>query len=272
MKLGEMKTTSPTMTENIEMKLFSSEELCTVITTQEQQEEHIFHQRHLEHPLVPDCDKEPEPEVQTQVQTHPGQQDGPRSEPPAREETEHCTPVPSGFMEEIEIEMEVLPSCKVSGREFVELLPNKVRRVKWRRLVPQRTGLVVKDVVCLPREPDLAQLERHLVPQGKERAALVTMGTTARITIDYSWSANQMESRLALLFREKFARQRFSFVYLQCLQGSRVLFVPNTPADGWTGEQVLRISGHGPLYIFVHQDEPQAECEKSAKEAPVVSR
>ncbi|XP_034439600.1 uncharacterized protein LOC117760586 [Hippoglossus hippoglossus] len=265
------------MTENIEMELFSSEELCLVITTQEQQEqeeEYNFHQRHLEHPLLPDCEREPEPEVQAEVQTQtqPRQQAKPKSEPPAREETEPCSPVPAGFMEEIEIEMEVFPPFKVSESQSVKLLPNKVRRVKWRRLVPQRCGLVVKDVMCLPRDLDLAQLERPIVPQGKERAALVAMGMAARITIDYSWSANQMESRLAMLFTGKSARQRFSFMYLQCLQGSRALFVPDTPADGWTGEQVLRISGNGPLYILTQQDEPQVECETSAKETPVVNR
>lgn len=44
------------------------------------------------------------------------------------------------------------------------------------------------------------------------------MGMTARITIDCGWSANQMQSRLALLFRRLFVRrlgQRFSFTYLQ---------------------------------------------------------
>lgn len=40
----------------------------------------------------------------------------------------------------------------------------------------------------------------------------------------------------------------------QCVQGSRVLFVPDTPAEGWTGKQVLRISEHSALYILSHHD------------------
>lgn len=44
---------------------------------------------------------------------------------------------------------------------------------------------------------------------------------------------------------------------VQCVQGSRVLFVPDTPAGGWTGEQVLRISEHGALYLLSHLDYPQ---------------
>ncbi|CAB1446676.1 unnamed protein product [Pleuronectes platessa] len=291
MKLCEKKMTLATMTENIEMALFSSEELCLVILTPEQEEQqeeqedqeeqeeqeeqgHNFQMKRLEHPLDPNW--KPAPEVQPEVQ--PWQQANPKSEGPSGEEAEPGSPVPAGCMEEIEIEMEasgedgcwVLPPFKVF--QSVKLLPNKVRRVKWRRLVPQRCGLVVKDVVCLPSDLGLAQLERPIVPQGKERAALVAMGMVARITIDYSWSANQMESRLEMLFTGKFERQRFNFMYLQCLQGSRALFVPDTPADGWTGEQVLRIAGHGPLYVFHQLDEPQAECETSAKEMLVVNR
>lgn len=43
-----------------------------------------------------------------------------------------------------------------------------------------------------------------------------------------------------------------------------MLFVPDTPAEGWSGEQVLRISGHGPLYIFSHQDYHQVKHYGSA--------
>ncbi len=43
----------------------------------------------------------------------------------------------------------------------------------------------------------------------------------------------------------------------QCVQGSMVLLVPDCPAEGWTGEQVIRMSGHGALYILSHQDYPQ---------------
>lgn len=115
---------------------------------------------------------------------------------------------------------------------------------------------------------------------------------TARITIDYSWSAKQLQNRLVMLFQGRFVKwegQRFSFTFLQvclcvclcvgsisipvkagvsyrphlticvafqCMRGSEVLFVPDTPAEGWTGEQVLRISEHGALYILSHLDYP----------------
>ncbi|KAK1897625.1 G2/M phase-specific E3 ubiquitin-protein ligase [Dissostichus eleginoides] len=158
---------------------------------------------------------------------------------------------------------------------FVQPSPNKATRLKWKRLSLQMTGLAVKDVVCLPRGRYLAQLERHTVPRSKERSALAAMGLTARITIDHSWSANQIQSRLAMLFRGKFATragQRFSFTYLQCVPGSRVLYVPDTPAEGWTGEQVLRTSGHGALYILSHQEYPQAGSEESTIETPILNR
>ncbi|XP_040896369.1 G2/M phase-specific E3 ubiquitin-protein ligase-like [Toxotes jaculatrix] len=274
--MDEKKAVLLAIRENIEMELFSSEGPCVVVV---EEEEHSFHQRPLEHSLVPDCEGEPEPKVQTQ----PRQEAKPKSEPPAREDTKNCTPVP-GFMEEIEMEM--FPPHRVSESELVEIKsgdpsiitppsPKKNCHLKWKRVVPQKTGLVVKDVVCLPRGHYLAQLERHNIPQSKELAALAAMGLTARITIDYSWSAKQMESRLATLFRGQFfikqPGQRFSFTYLQCVQGSRVLFVPDTPAEGWTGEQLLRICGHGPLYIFTHQDYPQAVSESSASQTPVVN-
>ncbi|XP_075944560.1 uncharacterized protein LOC142946850 isoform X2 [Anarhichas minor] len=277
MKLSVKNVALLAITENIEMELFSSGELCVVTSTQETEEEQSCDQKHLEHPLVPDCEEEPEPEVQTPPLRHQ-----------AKTEAEHCPPFP-GFMEEIEMEMEVFPPLKVTERvalkpddpSVITLVPstqpspNKASRLKWKRLTLQKTGLVVKDVVCLPRGYYLEQLERHTVPRGREQAALAAMGLTARISIDYDWSANQTESRLATLFRGRFVKragQRFSFTFLQCVMGSGVLFVPDTPAEGWTGEQVLGTSGHGALYILSQQDYPQAESEKSASETPVVNR
>ncbi|XP_042370041.1 G2/M phase-specific E3 ubiquitin-protein ligase-like [Plectropomus leopardus] len=281
MRLSKRKAALLVITENIEMELFASEEACMVTLTQEEEEEDSFDQRHLEHPLVPDSEDEAEP----QLQTPPRQLPKPKTQSPAKVEAEHCPPVLE-FMEDIEIEMEVFHPLRASEIELMEIKsdhssimtlrsPNGAGRLKWKRLTPQKTGLVVKDVVCLPSGHYLAQLERHTVPRGKERAALAAMGMTARITIDYGWSANQMESRLAALFRGRFAKragQRFSFTYLQCVPGSRVLFVPEAPAEGWTGEQVLGTSGHGALYILSHQDYPQAESEKSASETHVVNR
>ena len=37
---------------------------------------------------------------------------------------------------------------------------NRARRPKWKKPAPQTTGLVVKDVVCLPRDYYTAQIER----------------------------------------------------------------------------------------------------------------
>ncbi|XP_030288220.1 uncharacterized protein LOC115590876 isoform X3 [Sparus aurata] len=254
---NERKAALLAIRESIEMELFSSEECCVVTPTQEwKEEDYSFHRRHLEHPLVPDSEEEPELQFQTQSR----RQVKPKSEPPAKDEAKHCPMVP-GFMEEIEIEMETSP--------------DKVSHLRWRRPTSQRTGLVVRDVICLPTG-HLEQLERHTVPQGKEQAALAAMGMTARITIDCGWTANQVQSRLALLFWGRFVKragQRFSFTYLQCLHGSTVLYVPDTPAGGWTGEQVVRISGHGALYILSHQDYPQqAESARSTSKTPEVNR
>lgn len=40
----------------------------------------------------------------------------------------------------------------------------------------------------------------------------------------------------------------------QCTQGSRVLFAPETPPEGWTAKHVLRISENSALYIISHQE------------------
>ncbi|XP_058495271.1 uncharacterized protein LOC131466129 [Solea solea] len=273
MKLGERKATLRAIRDNIEMELFSSEELCVVIPVQEEVEEHMFYQRHLEHPLFPDPEKESESESESEVQTRTRTRPSP--ELPAGEVTKHYTPIP-GFMEEIEIEMEVFPPFKVSKSERVKASqPDTMSLLKWRRATPQRRGLVVRDVVCLPAAHDLAQPQRQIVPHDDEGASPGTAAITARITIDDGWSISQMESRLAMLFRGKFVRrpgQRFSFTYLQCLQGSRVLFVPDPPAEGWTTEQVLSISQHGPLYVFAHLEVPQAECERPSSVTPALNR
>nr|XP_008282516.1 PREDICTED: uncharacterized protein LOC103359089 [Stegastes partitus] len=256
MKFGEKKAALMIITESIEMELFSSEQGCEVITTQEKEEEHSFHQRYLEHPLVPDCEEDPEPQVQTQ----PREQAKPKARPPVKEEgTQHRPPVVI-ITQPTEIEMEVFPPNKVSNDASIMTLQshNKAGRLKWKRRIPQEKELVVKDVVCLPRGYNMSELARPIIPQSKARAALVAMGMIARITIDRSWSANQMASRLVMLFWRRF--------------GSRVLFVPDTPAEDWTGEQVLRISGHDVLYILSHHDYPQAECKSSRSKTDLVKR
>ncbi|XP_047444104.1 uncharacterized protein LOC125009904 [Mugil cephalus] len=273
MKLGDKKAALFAITENIEMELFSSEERCVVIITQEKKEEDNFRQRYLEHPLVPDRGEDPEPQDQNHLEL--------------KTKSEHFYPIST---EQTLIEMEMFPPNKVSECVHVERKsgdpstialvssqpsPNTATRLKWRKAIPQRTGLVVKDVVCLPRGYYLTQLERQLVPLSKERAALAAMGLTARITIDSSWSANQMESRLAALFRGRFVKwagQRFSFTYLQSVQGSRALFVPDPPAEGWTGDQVLRISAYSALHILSQHDYPQVESVRLVNRTAMVNR
>ncbi|TMS20195.1 hypothetical protein E3U43_006688 [Larimichthys crocea] len=66
---SERKAALLAITENIEMKLFSSEESCVVIPAQEKDEKYSFDQRRLEHPLVADCDEEPELQDPDQTQT-----------------------------------------------------------------------------------------------------------------------------------------------------------------------------------------------------------
>ncbi|XP_019741432.1 uncharacterized protein LOC109525411 isoform X3 [Hippocampus comes] len=268
MKPNERKRALLAIRENIEMELFSSEESCEARSTQELQEDACFYQN-LEHPLVCICEEEPTLDV-------PGHQDRPqKTKPdtvtPVRENiTGESRPLPPVFMEDIEIEMEVLPHHTKSEAQRVGLITptfhaassNKASRMKWKRVTPQMTGLVVKDVLCLPRGHYNTESARNGAPQGKERAALSAMGLSARITIDRQWSAKQMESRLAVLFRGRVAKragQRFSFSYLQCMQG--VLLLPVAPAEGWTAARVLRIAGPGALYIFCHHEHMQASSE-----------
>ncbi|CAJ1061017.1 uncharacterized protein LOC117831916 [Xyrichtys novacula] len=284
MKFRERRVALLSIRENIEMELFSSEESCMVITTLEKEEECSYDQRHLEHPLVPDSEeeeKEEEEEEEMFFEAPLRQQHEvkPRTEPRVKDLVKHHSPLP-GFMEDTEIEMEVFLPLRVSDRKSPDgsgitlQTPNKASRLKWKRQTPQRTGLVVKDVICLPRGYYLEQLERPVAPRGKDRAALVATGMTARITIDSGWSANQMESRLVMLFQGRFVKeegQKFSFTYLQSVQGSKVLFFPDTPAEGWTGEQVLRTAGHGALHILSHQDCPQPHVCSSTVEVSLLT-
>ncbi|XP_053719530.1 uncharacterized protein LOC128757918 isoform X1 [Synchiropus splendidus] len=134
-------------------------------------------------------------------------------------------------------------------------LTPKCHRVHWRRRTPQTSRLAVKDVVCLPADYDMERLDRV---QGRERA-LSAVALTARVTIDRTWSADQVESRLTAIFAGERPRNapRRRLTFLQCVPGSRVLFVPQTPASGWTGDQVLRISAFSVLYVVCHYDGQQ---------------
>uniref|UniRef100_A0A3B3XMS8 HECT domain-containing protein n=1 Tax=Poecilia mexicana TaxID=48701 RepID=A0A3B3XMS8_9TELE len=251
MELCEKKSALLGIAENIEMRLFSSKEESVIITTQEKQEkEQTRRLQYLEHPLAPDLEEEEEDEdLLVEVKTK--QPAEPKTKPPVAKETFYG----SHITDDTDIEMEAFPPIRLSDIELVEMkpggsdaaapsLPNKPRHLKWKKVNPEKSRHVVKDVICLPKDHYLEQLD------SKQQFALA-----ARITVDSSWSANQMQSRLASLFQTQFVKkpgQKFSFTYLQSVRSSKVLFVPDCPAEGWTGEQVLRISEHGALYIFSH--------------------
>ncbi|XP_062412074.1 uncharacterized protein LOC134102096 [Sardina pilchardus] len=174
--------------------------------------------------------------------------------------------------EAIEIEMEVLHPCKddIMGVESGDpsvLSPGpekpltpwdcKSNKLKWRRMEVKTIGLVVKDVICLPYETYLKQDDLYYVPRNKEREILASMGLVARITIDSSWLTEEMEGRLASLFKHRFCRshtEKFRFTYLQCFRGSRVLFDPSVPCQSYTAQEVLRICENGSLYILSHHN------------------
>ncbi|KAJ3599011.1 hypothetical protein NHX12_032974 [Muraenolepis orangiensis] len=157
------------------------------------------------------------------VNTPPQQQFKLKRVPSVRIEDLDDCPLVPDLKEDMEIELEVFPPLNT----------------------PQ-TELVVKP-------------SPSFTTPGKERAV---MGMTARITIYCGWTASEMKSRLVSHFQRQLGT-RFSFTYLQCGQGSRALFVPDPPVEGWTGEQVLRICGHDPLYILIHRSGSQAESDWS---------
>ncbi|XP_035592551.1 uncharacterized protein LOC118358728 isoform X1 [Oncorhynchus keta] len=284
------------LTEDIEMDLFSVIGTFAVpiaVIPQYQQE---TTRQQPEHPLVPlplEEDDIGPPKQQRETVT------------PVKIEKESIPRITNNTFESIEIEMEMFPPSGLTESDVVEITPDdpsvmtrtpgpvvpvspepdvpvstepsRPSKLKWRRITPGKTCLVVKDVICLPQGHYLAQEDRHSVPRGQERDELAAMGLIARITIDNSWLHHEMESRLASLFRSRFfsgREQRFTFTYLQCLQSSRVLFVPDTPPQfSWSGEQVLRIAGHGPLYILSHYDfmSFEIECEWPTNNTPVIN-
>ncbi|XP_017294905.1 uncharacterized protein LOC108249798 isoform X2 [Kryptolebias marmoratus] len=279
MRLGENKAVLLVITEHIEMKLFSSEEQCVTVTTQERLEQSKYQQRsrHLEHPLASDSEEDEE----LQVQIQPRQ---PKPDPSVQEEPHHCTHI-TDLTEDLHVEMESFPPFRLADIELLEIKStdssiltsslDKTSQVRWKKVNPPKLGLVVKDVICLTRELYMAQLEGQISPQSQQHSALSAMELSARITVDSSWSAAQMENRLVSLFHKQFNEktgQRFSFTYLQSVPGSRVLFVPTPPEEGWTGEQVLRICGHGALYILSHHGSLQEEFESLASEKAMMKR
>ncbi|PWA21129.1 hypothetical protein CCH79_00009516 [Gambusia affinis] len=247
MKLCDKKSALLGIAENIEMRLFSLEEETVTMTMQEKENKQTSEQtqrfQYLEHPLVPDLEEEEEEEEDLLVKI--------KTKPPAEPKTEPPVSFPPIRLSDIE-----LVEMKSADSDCAALSsPNKPRHLKWKKLKPQKSRHVVKDVICLPKEKYLEQLD-------SKQTALA-----ARITVDSSWSANQMQSRLASLFQPQFVKkpgQKFSFTYLQSVQSAKVLFVPDCPAEGWTGEQVLRISEHGALYIFSHHSFEQAQYESKA--------
>ncbi|CAL8395430.1 unnamed protein product [Boreogadus saida] len=214
-------------TEHIEMEIFASEESCAVVSVHDTEEGYFSYYRHLEHPLVSVSEEE---YLEAQVQSPAEQQFKlKRVLSVGTEDLDDCPLIPD-LKEDMEIEMEEFPPFNTPESEQVfktSALPsfktlrfpavaslNQVTQVKWRQVDHQRTGLVVKDVICLPRGHLLAHPDRHGTPRGKEKAAMATMGLTARITIDCGWSTREMESRLVSHFHGRLGR-RSSFAYLQ---------------------------------------------------------
>ncbi|KAL2089689.1 hypothetical protein ACEWY4_014377 [Coilia grayii] len=244
------------MFENIEMKLFSSLESSLHQWTKEDTELMLKQTKRVQAPLK--CQKTEEAVVKQK-------EDAPAT---VHEEDEEENDV-AILAQAIEIEMEVLHSCKddvrgVKPEDFSVLSPDpektsltprqrKESRPKWRRMELKPTGLVVKDVICLPFDTYLKEDELYYVPDSVEREILTSVGLVARITIDSTWLSEEIEGRLSSLFKHRFYRshaEKFQFKYLQCLQGSRVLFQPSLPKNSWTASEVLGICEKSALYIL----------------------
>lgn len=167
-------------------------------------------------------------------------------------------------MEEFEKENIEMELFSVQTREEDTARPQWTARddragPKWKRLPPKKSRFVVKDVVFLPRDQYMAQIESLVFSQSTEMSSI-----RARMTVDHSWSASQMNNRLRLLLRREFGKtvaRRIQFTYLQCVQSSRSLFVPSAPADGWSGADILRISALGPLCVLIEQDAASSQVK-----------
>ncbi|XP_056460431.1 uncharacterized protein LOC130393741 isoform X1 [Gadus chalcogrammus] len=179
-------------TEHIEMEIFASEESRAVVSVHDTEEGYFGYYRHLEHPLVSVSEEE---YLEAQVQSPAEQQFKlKRVLSVGTEDLDDCPLIPD-LKEDMEIEMEEFPPFNTPESEQVlktSALPsfktlrfpavaslNQVTKFKWRQVDHQRTGLVVKDVICLPRGHLLAHPDRHGTPRGKEKAAMATMGMTA---------------------------------------------------------------------------------------------
>lgn len=217
--------------ENIEMELFSTEEPCEMIQSQEEAAARL-QWGHLEHPLVQCFEEELRETRGRRLNRRPE-----NLQPPAA-------------VDDVLIEMEVLQPLKIRNNKAG--CDHKASGLKWKKLLPQKSRFVVKDVLFLPRDQYLAQIESLVFARRRE----VSM-VSARITVDHSWSAAQMDARLRLVLRREFGKavaRKTQFTYLQSVQSSRSLFAPLVPVDGWSGANVLRISALGPLYVLIQQD------------------
>lgn len=65
-----------------------------------------------------------------------------------------------GFIKMVNLPVSLSTSFCVTSYWVLQPSPSKVSRLKWKSMTLQKAGLVVKDVVCLPRGHYLAQLER----------------------------------------------------------------------------------------------------------------
>ncbi|KAK7889034.1 hypothetical protein WMY93_024594 [Mugilogobius chulae] len=169
--------------ENIEMELFSSEEKCVVTKTQE--EKTPLHQQLLT--LDTDDDS--------------GQRNSTLDRGLGKQSLFTVTEI----QEELLIEMEILRSLKMT--KYKMACESKARHLKWKKLPLQKSRFVVKDVVFLPKDQYLAQIESQEVS-----------AVTARMTVDYSWSAAEMDSRLRLVLRRQFGKAAARNINFTCLQ------------------------------------------------------
>uniref|UniRef100_A0AAV2KTU4 HECT domain-containing protein n=1 Tax=Knipowitschia caucasica TaxID=637954 RepID=A0AAV2KTU4_KNICA len=160
------------------------------------------------------------------------------------------------------IEMEVLCSLKTHRDKTV--CEHRSRRLKWKKTPPPGSRFVVKDVTFVSREQYQAQMESQVFSQSGAVSPV-----RARMTVDQTWAAAEMDNRLRLVLRRQFgkaAAKSMHFTYLQSVQSSRCLFVPSAPEEGWSGVHVLRISALRPLHVLIHQDISLVQSEQLLSE------
>ncbi|XP_028856694.1 uncharacterized protein LOC114802162 isoform X2 [Denticeps clupeoides] len=156
----------------------------------------------------------------------------------------------------VEIEMDTFPPPDRDLTRFLGIpsgpVESKEKRMKWHSSTAKKSGLFVKDVICLPYGSYQARDDLYYAPTRKEREQLALVGLVSRISIDCRWTSEEIQGRLAMLFQKHFcsSHDNFRFKYLQSVQGSCVLVEPETPKCSWTAGEVLNICKNNSLYIL----------------------